>query len=141
RSSRIRRKTLQRLALRTDVRWAGLSAVLACVAAGWALRVWRADLHVPFSYENDGQFYAVLVKQVLHGWYLTNSQLGVPFGSQLFDFPQGGDQLSFLIVKALGLVSSDWALVMNLFYLLTFPLVALSAYVVMRQLGASPPAS
>jgi hypothetical protein len=141
RSSRIRRKNLQRLALRTDVRWAGLSAVLACVAAGWALRVWRADLHVPFSYENDGQFYAVLVKQVLHGWYLTNSQLGVPFGSELFDFPQGGDQLSFLIVKALGLVSSDWALVMNLFYLLTFPLVALSAYVVMRQLGASPPAS
>ena len=96
---------------------------------------------MPFSYENDGQFYAVLVKQVIHGWYFTNPRLGAPFGSELLDFPQGADQLHFLIIKALGLASSDWALVMNLFFLLSFPLVALSAYAVMRRLGASPPSS
>ncbi len=114
---------------------------LALVAAIWTLRLWRGDLQVPFSYENDGQFYAVLVKEVIHGWYFTNPRLGAPFGSELLDFPQGGDQLSFLIIKALGLVWSDWALVMNLFFLLTFPLVALSAYAVMRSLRASPPAA
>ncbi|MBV9165215.1 MAG: hypothetical protein JO342_03575, partial [Solirubrobacterales bacterium] len=129
------------LALREEACWAAATMAVALVAAIWSLRLWRGDLHVPFSYENDGQFYAVLVKEVIHGWYFTNPRLGAPFGSELLDFPQGGDQLSFLIIKALGLVWSDWALVMNLFFLLTFPLVALSAYAVMRRLGASPPAS
>lgn len=111
------------------------------LGAVWTLRLWRGDLRVPFSYENDGQFYAVLVKQVIHGWYFTNPRLGAPFGSELLDFPQGGDQLNFVIVKGLGGFSSDWALVMNLFFLLSFPLVALTAYAVMRHHGASRPAA
>jgi phosphoglycerol transferase len=113
--------------------------MLSLGGAVWALRLWRGDLRVPLSYDNDGQFYAVLVKEAIHGWYFTNSQLGAPFGSQLFDFPQGGDQLHFLTIKAMGLFSSDWALVMNAFFLLGFPLAALSAYAVMRTLGVSRP--
>ncbi len=114
---------------------------LSLVAAVWTLRLWRGDLQLPFSYENDGQFYAVLVKEVIHGWYFVNPRMGAPFGSELLDFPQGGDQLTFVIIKALGLFSTDWALVMNLFFLLTFPLVAVSAFAVMRQLSVSAPAA
>ena len=118
-----------------------MTVALASAGAVWTLRLWRGDLRIPFSYENDGQFYAVLVKEVIHGWYFTNPRLGAPFGSELLDFPQGADQLNFVSVKVLGLLSSDWALVMNLFFLLSFPLVALSAYAVMRRLGASRPSS
>ncbi|MBV9796921.1 MAG: hypothetical protein JO039_02655, partial [Solirubrobacterales bacterium] len=41
----------------------------------------------------------------------------------------------------LGVFSPGWALVMNLFFLLSFPLVALTAYGVMRHHGASRPAA
>ncbi len=132
---------LPRRGLDGEVGWAALSMALTSLGGAWTLRLWRGDLHVPFSYENDGQFYAVLVKQVIHGWYFTNPRLGAPFGSELLDFPQSGDQLNFVIVKALGAFSRDWALVMNLFFLLSFPLVALTAYGVMRHHGASRPAA
>ena len=41
-------------------------------------------------------------------------------------------------MKAIGLFTSDAAVVVNVFYLLTFPLVGLAAYLVLRRLTVSP---
>lgn len=115
-----------------------VAITLACVAC--ALRLWRADLSVPLRYTpvDDTKFYLMLVKGIIdHGWYLTNSSLGAPFGQQLNDYPQGGDNLSLLMIRGLALLSSNPALVANLFFLLTFALVSLSSYFVLRRLGVS----
>src|SRR5205085_11717477 len=115
------------------------TALLALAAAAWVLRLWRGDLAVPFSYQFDALQHAMFVKGILdHGWYVVNDSLGAPFGQQLYDFPQNGDNLQLLIIKGLGLFSGNFAVVLNLYFLLTFPLIALAAYVVLRRLGASP---
>ena len=89
-------------------------------------------------YWGDATFYLMLVKDLIeHGSYLTNPSLGAPFGQQLYDFPQGGDNLNILVLWLIGLFTKDAALTMNLFYLLTYPIVALSALLVLRRFGMS----
>ena len=122
-----------------DVGFAVGAALLALAAAAWALRLWRGDLSVPFASELDALQHAMLVKGVLdHGWYPVNHSLGAPFGQELYDVPHNGENLQLLIVKGLGFFTHDFAVVLNLYFLLTFPLVALVAYVVLRRLGATP---
>ncbi|HEV7461744.1 MAG TPA: hypothetical protein VGN78_14490 [Solirubrobacteraceae bacterium] len=122
-----------------DVVVAIATALLALAVAAWVLRLWRGDLAVPFSYQFDALQHAMFVKGVLdHGWYVVNDSLGAPFGQELYDFPQNGDNLQLLIIKGLGLFSGNVAVVLNVYFLLTFPLIALAAYVVLRRLGASP---
>jgi hypothetical protein len=114
--------------------------VLSLLIAAWVLRLGEAHLSLPWSYAGGGdtKFYLLLIKGILdHGWFQSNPSLGAPFGLQLYDFPQGADNLNLLMVKALGLFSSNPAWVLNVFFLLTFPLTAVSAYLVLRALGAS----
>jgi hypothetical protein len=108
------------------------------IVVALVLRLWDAYPHIPLDYGGDTTFYASVIKDVLdHGWYNQNPDLGAPLGQELYDFPQGGDNLNFLLIKGLGLLSSNPALVMNLFFLLMFPLSALTALFVMRTLGIS----
>ncbi len=111
---------------------------LGCLV--WALQLWRADLTLPLRYTqvDDTKFYLMLVKSIIgHGWFLTNPSLGAPFGQQLYDFPQGADNLNFLLIKLFGLFSSNPALVANLFFLSTFALAGLACHLVLRRLGVS----
>ncbi len=114
--------------------------LLSLLIAAWVLRLGEAHLSLPWSYAGGGdtKFYLLVIKGILdHGWFQHNPNLGVPFGLQLYDFPQGADNLNLLIVKALGIFSSNPAWVLNVFFLLTFPLTAVSAYLALRALGAS----
>ncbi len=73
-----------------------------------------------------------------HGWYETNSTLGAPFGQINHDYPiYIGEFGNVLIVKMLALLSANVALVMNGFILISFPLIALTAFLVMRRFGLS----
>lgn len=113
---------------------------LATVVAALVLELGEARLSLPWSYvgEGDNKFYLLLFKGILaHGSYQANPNLGAPFGMQLYDFPQGGDNLNLLLVRALGVFSHNPALVLNLFFLLTFPLAALSSFAALRALGVS----
>ncbi|MHB8659621.1 MAG: hypothetical protein ACYC91_17055 [Solirubrobacteraceae bacterium] len=132
------------------VRTAARSAVLQAVAVGalsvalavWTLRLWTADLAAPLRYApvDDTKFYLMLVKGIVdHGWYVSNSSLGAPFGEHLADFPQGADTLNLLLIRGLALLSSNAALIFNLFYLATFALAAAVAHLVLRAEGVSPP--
>ena len=123
--------------------YAALAAGLSALFGLLVLRPWDGDLDVPYSYAADGNLYHAYVKGVLdHAWYWHNPNLGAPDGQQLFDYPGlGGDTLNVLIVKLLGLLTGDAAVVTNLFFLLTFPLVGLSAYLVLQALSVSAPVS
>ncbi len=122
-----------------EVALALCAAVLALVCAALVLEIWDAPLHTPWSYSGDGVHYGMFVKGILdHGWHYTNPSLGAPEGQQLYDWPiASGENLQALIIKLLGFVSSDWAVVMNAYFLLTFPLTALTSYAVLRGLGSA----
>ncbi len=112
------------------------SSVLAIIV----LRLWRGDLSVPLSYSGDSNYQLMLVKGVIaNGWWYTNHALGAPFGQELYDFAVGGDHLHLALIKLLTLFSSNAALVTNLYFLVSFPLSALTAALVMRWAGVSSP--
>lgn len=127
--------------LRSDALAAAAACVLSMIAAAIALHLWGADRIVPLTYGGDGLFNLVLVKAVMeNGWFLTNPHLGAPFGQQLYDFAiVNGDNPQWLIIKAIGLFTSSPAEALNAFYFGTFPLMALTGFLVLRLLAVSRP--
>src|SRR3954447_10332015 len=107
---------------RAELAWLGGSMVAALAGAAAALRLWKANLHVPFNASGDANLYMMLVQDLLHSrWYFESSLLGAPQGRQIYDYAAfGGDVASMLIVKALGFVVDDVAAATNLYYVLTF---------------------
>ncbi len=102
-----------------------------------AMKLWQADLHVPFDYYGDSVMIHMLVKGVVeNGWFLHNEALGAPGVMDFHDFPTA-DSLHYLWIVGLSCFSHDHALVFNLFYLLTFPLTTATALWALRRLGVS----
>ncbi|MFZ0748550.1 MAG: hypothetical protein WAM70_04245, partial [Pyrinomonadaceae bacterium] len=105
------------------------------------MKLWRADFHVPFSYGLDSLFYSTVIKGTIeNGWYLQNNSLGAPGTANLHDFPIP-DAFNFLLIKLLSLIRSDYAWVLNVFFLLSFPLTTLTSMFVFRQLRLWNPGS
>ncbi|MCT2195582.1 hypothetical protein M3G15_10575 [Paenibacillus sp. p3-SID1389] len=99
------------------------------------LKLWKADFYIPFGYDGDYLSASSFIKSVVDfGWYINNPSLGAPFSLNMNDYPLGGDNFNFLIVKVLSLFTNDYAIVSNLFYLVSFYLTYLSAYLVLRKL-------
>jgi phosphoglycerol transferase len=120
------------------VRLYGAVALAAVVEAVVVLRLWQADLRIPFDYRGDAVFFEMMVKTVVdHGWYLTNPQLGAPGVLAMHDFPQA-EGIHLLAIKVMSLFSGDWALLINIYFLLGFPLIAVSALAVLRHLRVAP---
>ena len=122
--------------------WTGLSAyaivaVLALAFVVFGLQAWKADLRVPFAYSADSMLNGTLVKgSIEHGWIQSNPTIGLPGQLDLADFPFG-ETLDFGIIKVISVFARDWALSMNLFFLLTFPLTAVLAMWTLRRLKIS----
>lgn len=101
------------------------------------LRIDRADLRVPFYPQSDAAYYQGIVIRTLmtQPWYLHNPELGAPGSLELQDYPTGTDSLIYAIMKVIVLLTRDSAMTLNIYYLLTYPLVALSMLYVTRSLG------
>lgn len=111
-------------------------AILSLVGVALVMRLWQADLRIPLTYQAEALFNAILVKGVLEqGWHLSNPALSAPTGLDMRDVPMSDNNLHFAVLKVLGLAAPGYGLTMNLFFLLTFPLTALSALYVFRQFG------
>jgi hypothetical protein len=114
--------------------------LLSTFVAALVLHTGSGSLSLPWNYasEGDAKFYLLLVKSIVaHGGYETSSSLGAPFGLRLYDFPQGGDNLNLLLIRGLGAFSQNPAWVLNVFFMLTFPLTAGSAYAALRYMRVS----
>ncbi|HWW87017.1 MAG TPA: hypothetical protein VNZ26_25650 [Vicinamibacterales bacterium] len=103
----------------------------------WTLKLWNADLRVPFDYAGDALFHEQLIKTVVERpWVWTNPNLGAPGGFQLYDFPVvANDSAHLLAIKLLSIFSRDWALLCNMYFLLGFPLTTWTAMAVFRRFG------
>jgi phosphoglycerol transferase len=118
------------------------SVALCLIALGWIMQLWEATLAVPFIFQGgDELFYGTLIKGMIdNGWYLHNPFVGMPSGLDLHDYPFA-DNLHFLAMKLLSCLTSNWAIILNLYFLLTFPLVTVTSLFVFRRFGvADPPA-
>ena len=127
-----RRRRLEAIAIYVGV------AALSLIAGAVALRLWRGNLHIPFVYSGDALFFGMEVKSIVdNGWCLTVPQLAAPGGLQLHDFPPQFDALHLLTIRLMSVLSGDWAVLFNVYYLLGFPLIALSALAVLRHFRVS----
>ena len=114
--------------------------MLASLGATIFLRLWDADLRVPFSYSGDGTLNLTLIKTVMErGWFYENPRLGAPSGQELYDYPVlSGDGLHVAFFWLAGLFTDDPSVVMNVFFVLTFPVTAVVTYLVLRRLAVGP---
>jgi phosphoglycerol transferase len=113
------------------------AALLSLLFAGGVLKLWHANLRFPFVQAGDALCLGAAVKGTIeNGWFRHNDALGAPDGLDLSDYPVP-DNLHFLCIKLIGMTTRNWALTVNLYYLLTFPLTAISSLYVLRRLGVS----
>jgi phosphoglycerol transferase len=118
------------------------SLVVAAVAWAWtavSYRIWDASMRVPlYQDRSDARLIANLVQNTIRqGWYQTNPHLGAPFGQELYDFPHGGETWQLTAIKGLSLFIKDYGLLMNVYYLAGFGLVAGVTHLVLRHLRFS----
>jgi hypothetical protein len=119
------------------VRDAGMVVLATLLPLAIHFRFWDGGFRVPYTYYGDANFYGGVTQNIIDtGWYQTTDRLGAPFGQELYDFALGGDNFHWLVLRVLTIFSQDWALVTNVFYLLTFVASALTAFFVCRWLGA-----
>jgi len=128
-------------ALREAALYVGVVAISVAVLL-WQFYPDYLNLSVPFTYAgSDSLFTGFLVKTIINcGWVWHNPAVGAPAGVDLRGFPIA-DALHIAIIRGMSLFTSDWATLSNLFYLLGFPLSALSALFLMRSFSISPSAS
>jgi len=113
-----------------------LSRALACIPPSvWSclfctsllvllLRLWQADLRVPFVYGGDAALIVSMAKALLQGqWIWSNSHLAAPFGFQLWDLPIF-ITLDAAAMKVLSLFTRSPGLIVNLVWLLGTVLTA-----------------
>ncbi|MBA2505695.1 MAG: hypothetical protein H0V29_07100 [Thermoleophilaceae bacterium] len=124
---------------RRDIGLAAAAMAIAGVAALWALGLKDADLSTPFNYTGDAHQVRMSVKVIVeHLWPFREAALGAPGTALHYDFPLfAGDWLQIVPIWLLGRVNDDPVWVTNVWELLTFPLVALAAFGVLRALGVS----
>lgn len=90
---------------------------------------------MPSLYQGDSLAVQMYVKNITDtGWYLKNPFLGAPGVASFLDYPIS-DSGSFLIIKCLSLFTHQYAIVLNLFYYLTYILATVFALFVFKRLG------
>ncbi len=86
----------------------------------------------------DANFYAMIAKAFTsQAWYAPNPDLGAPFGQVLWDYA-APDNVQFVLLKLIAIVTGEYGAVLNLYLLATFGLVALSAFYVCTYVGIRP---
>lgn len=117
--------------------------VVAVIAAAVAIvyRLWHMHLNIPGAYSGDGLFSDVIAKSIRdNGWLLHNPRTGAPFSGTLYDYPAGGENIHFALLKLVSFFTSTYGAAQNITFLLTYLLVGVSAYYVARhlKLGRGP---
>jgi len=114
----------------------GVISVLSILILAWILELWKADIRVPLSGQLDTIFNLMTIKTIIdNGWYLHNDLIGSPFGLDAHDLPTT-DGLTLILLKFLVLFL-DSATALNLFFIITFPLTAITSFFVFKCLKIS----
>jgi phosphoglycerol transferase len=93
-------------------------------------------LAIPFAYDGDSLFHGWMAQRVIEGWIFDNPRSGYPFGSSFLDYP-GSDSANHFLLKLIGIVSENFQVAMNLYFLLGFPVLFAVSYIALRRVGLS----
>ena len=122
-----------------EIRGYAVAVVLSLLLLFPLLHLDQADLSVPFYHRGDALYYAAMIKGIVeHGWYFQNPDLGMPSGLLMYD-ALNSDNLHYLVLKGISFFTPDYAVVMNIYFLLTFPLTAVCALAVLRKFQLNYP--
>ena len=112
-----------------------ITVLLSVAAMFQALRLWEWRPGDPMAADGDANGVTMQIKDVLdHGWYGDNHNLGAPFGQDASWYPHA-DQLHLFLARLIGFTSDNPFTVGALYFMLGFPLAALSMYWLARQRG------
>lgn len=113
-----------------------LLVALVTVLLFLVLRMPLSRLDVPYTFSGDAVEKLTQVKTVAEtGWLFHNERLGYPFGYDRLDFPRF-DSLNYMIMGPLAALTGEAGAAMNLYFLASFYLIALSAFYCLRRLGS-----
>lgn len=108
---------------------------LATVVAWIVYGSWNHRWSEPMHGGGDESLIDMMVKAVqTGGWYLHNGNLNAPFGQQFYDFPHPGETLQMVVVRLLATVTDNPFQLVNIYYALGFPLLAMVTFLVLRRL-------
>jgi phosphoglycerol transferase len=115
--------------------WTCLGAsTVSLIAALIYYRQWLLHLGVPFELTDDAvQKLELATATVRDGWFLRMPEIGLPGVGQHLDFPRY-DSLNYFAIKLLAAFGSGAVVATNVYFLLGYPLVALTAGFVLRAL-------
>lgn len=125
----------------------GAAASFVCFALsvvatflGWTLLGGsHFDIGIPFLYSGDGLLVLTLTKRVIENpWVFSSNLMGAPFGSNINDYPIP-DSGSLLVLKALGITLGSASAAFNVYYLLSYALNAVAAYLALCAMRLSLP--
>jgi phosphoglycerol transferase len=112
-------------------------AVATLLAAWTALGLRTSELRVPLTYHGDAVWSLTSVKTMIEtGWVLQNPLLGFPGVQSTTPFPIT-EMLQLLILRCIAAFSRDAGVVVNLYYLLGYVLVAIAALAAFRAFRVS----
>lgn len=117
-----------------------LIALAALLLGMLLMHVFRWDLSIPWDYpklSQDQIWQLTLSKTLLdNGWILNNHYLGAPAYAQWYANPAAQtSSLHSVLMLGLSLVIHDAVKVQQVYYLLNFPLIALTSFLACRLLG------
>ena len=99
------------------------------------------DLAYPMSYDGgDGMSYLVNAVMLMEGnTTMETDRLGAPYGYAGYDFYASSlHGFDNLVLKIIVQFTDEPAVAVNMMFLLLFPMIALFAYFVLRQMGIRP---
>lgn len=114
----------------------GTVGVVAAFLGGLLTRPWVGGWSNPVVYGNDTIGTLTMVEGA--GWTGTArgvAELGAPHGTSWVDFPLGPDRLHLVGIRLVRLLSDDPMVVVNLWLVIGFVLVAWAAFGVLSHLG------
>lgn len=115
-----------------------LVTAAAQLLAVLVLGMWSRDrVAQPLVGRSDIVFHAALVRSMqLTGWHSAGPYVGAPNGQDLADFPLGGDNAQLVALRLLAELPIGAFTVVNLYYLLSFGLIAGVTHLTLRSLGS-----
>lgn len=115
-----------------------LVVLLSVVCVALIMHLWAAEWRIPFQYLGGDPFESqAVIKSVIDtGTYLENPMLGAPGQFEYYDYPRT-EHFQLFIVRILSIFTKDYALVINSFFVFTFPLTAVIAFAVLRHFRIS----
>lgn len=127
---------------RADLWGATVAAAISSALFAVLIPIWRLHPNVPFLASGDSLLVLMWLRNIqVDGTWMTTPLLGYPFGQDMAAWPAAvGDMWHLLALWLLVHVLSP-AAALNVFYLLTFPLISFCAYLAARSFAVGRYAS